>query len=97
MSGVTILAIPVDIYKYGCTFILSIIGVTIICIVTAYITMPVFHGLQITSIYEYLMLRFNRRIRIIASILYSINTILYLPIVVYIPALAFTQGNVPHE
>ncbi|KAL7036978.1 hypothetical protein ACKWTF_009025 [Chironomus riparius] len=52
---------------------------------------PIFHELQITSTYEYLQLRFDRRVRLFGSLMYSLATILWLPIVIYVPALAFNQ------
>ncbi|GJQ68454.1 hypothetical protein Trydic_g17033 [Trypoxylus dichotomus] len=91
ISGITLLAMPADVYKYGSTISVMFIGIVLVCLLTAYISMPVFHELQLTSTYEYLMLRFDTRIRIMASLLYNINIILYLPIVIYGPALAFAQ------
>lgn len=88
------LSIPADVYKYGATVVFLSISHIIGCIVAAYITVPIFHQLQITSTYEYLQLRFNNKIRLMGSILYNINTMLYLPIVIYGPALALSQGKV---
>lgn len=94
ISCIAVLSIPADVYKYGATIIFISISHIIGCLVSAYITVPVFHNLPITSTYEYLKLRFNSTIRIMGSILYNINTMLYLPIVIYGPALALSQGNI---
>lgn len=56
--------------------------------------LPVFYKLQLQSGYEYLKLRFDDRIRNIASTIFVLKTFLYVPIVVYIPALAFNQGTI---
>lgn len=64
-----------------------------VCILTYYVYIPVFYKLQVVSAFEYLMLRFDRKIRLLSSGLYTVNTLLYLPIVVYIPALALAQGK----
>lgn len=55
--------------------------------------MPVFHKLQVTSTYEYLEMRFNAQTRSMASLLFNIAMVLYLPIVIYGPALALAQGK----
>lgn len=93
VSGVTVLSIPADIYKYGSNYAMIFFGIPITCLIAAVITMPVFHKLQITSTYEYLQLRFDTKTRLIASFLYNIAMILYLPIVIYGPALALSQGE----
>jgi hypothetical protein len=43
--------------------------------------------------FQYLQLRFNSSIRIMASVLCTISLLLYIPIVVYVPALALSQGT----
>lgn len=58
-----------------------------------FIYLPVFYKLQLNSSYEYLKIRFDTKIRNMASAIFITNTLLYVPIVVYIPALAFNQGK----
>jgi sodium-coupled monocarboxylate transporter 8/12 len=65
----------------------------ILCVITVYVYLPVFYNLQIVSTYEYLERRFDNRTRLFASFLYAISVLLYLPIVVYIPALAFSAAT----
>lgn len=40
--------------------------------------LSVFHGLKLTSIYEYLELRFDRRTRFFASVLFAAEIVKYL-------------------
>lgn len=63
------------------------------CYVIAELYLPVFYKLQLTSSYEYLALRFDTNIRVLASFIYAVSMLLYMPIVIYIPALAFSQGR----
>lgn len=85
---------PADMYLYGGQFILINVGVILIYFMANYIYLPVFYKIKVISIYEYLELRFDKFVRIIGSTLYTISILLYLPIVIYIPALAFSQGTV---
>ncbi|XP_050685536.1 sodium-coupled monocarboxylate transporter 1-like [Leptidea sinapis] len=91
VSGVTILGTPAEIYNYGAQYWLVIVGVTLSCIIVAAVYLPVFCTLRLSSSYEYLELRFNRHVRAVASILFLLDEVLFLPMVVYVPALAFNQ------
>lgn len=86
------LAIPADIYIYGVTFWLSSFSAIIAAILNCYLYFPVFHKIQVTSTYEYLKLRFDKRVQMLSSFIFATSFVYYLPIVVYIPALAFSQG-----
>ncbi|RVE53316.1 hypothetical protein evm_002149, partial [Chilo suppressalis] len=91
VSGVTILGTPAEIYNYGTQYWLVILGVALSCVVVATVYLPVFCTLRLSSSYEYLELRFNRHVRAVASILFLLDEVLFLPMVVYVPALAFNQ------
>ncbi|XP_052757824.1 sodium-coupled monocarboxylate transporter 1-like [Galleria mellonella] len=91
VSGVTILGTPAEIYNYGTQYWLVVVGVTLSCIVVATVYLPVFCTLRLSSSYEYLELRFNRHVRAVASVLFLLDEVLFLPMVVYVPALAFNQ------
>ncbi|XP_063925702.1 sodium-coupled monocarboxylate transporter 1-like [Zophobas morio] len=92
-SGITLLALPADVYRYGAAYWLGGISMAILCVVTIYVYLPVFFNLQLISTYEYLERRFDNRTRLFASFLYAVSVFLYLPIVVYIPALAFSAAT----
>lgn len=61
--------------------------------VMMFVYLPVFMNLDIKSAYEYLEMRFDRSIRMLASSLFAISLFFYLPIVIYIPALALSAGK----
>lgn len=58
-----------------------------------YIYLPVFHDLQLTSCYTYLEKRFDKNVKLMASMVYTFQSILFIPIVMYVPALALSQGK----
>ncbi|KAF0734737.1 sodium-coupled monocarboxylate transporter 1-like [Aphis craccivora] len=94
ISGITLLGVPSEIYSNGTQYLIVGVVNNIVVIATViYIYLPVFYDLQLTSVYEYLGLRFNSNIRGLSSLIFAINLILYIPVVIYIPALAFNQGR----
>lgn len=93
LSGITLLGVPSEIYLHGTQYAACLLSAVYCSVIIIYIYLPVFYELGISSSYEYLKRRFDGRIRSIASFLYALSTILHVPIVIYIPALAFNQGR----
>ncbi|XP_062855073.1 sodium-coupled monocarboxylate transporter 2 [Trichomycterus rosablanca] len=91
MSAVTVIGTPSDVYRFGATFIIFGIAYTFVVIFTAELYLPVFYRSGITSTYEYLELRFSKPVRVAATLIYIVQTILYAGVVVYAPALALNQ------
>lgn len=93
LSGITLLSVPADVHRYGITYALVIPNMMTVALASYYFFLPVFYKLQVTSVYEYFAIRFNKKVRILASLMYAIHMVLFLPIVIYIPALALGQGT----
>ncbi|NXC44554.1 SC5AC protein, partial [Penelope pileata] len=91
MSAVTVLGTPADVYRYGASFVLFFFAYTFVIIFTSELFLPVFYRSNVTSTYEYLELRFNKILRLAATLIYILQTILYTGIVVYAPSLALNQ------
>uniref|UniRef100_A0A673BG42 Solute carrier family 5 member 8 n=1 Tax=Sphaeramia orbicularis TaxID=375764 RepID=A0A673BG42_9TELE len=91
MSAITVLSNPAEVYRYGASIGFFAISYVLTMIVTSEIFLPVFYRLAITSTYEYLELRFNRATRLLGTMLFIVQTILYTGIVIYAPALALNQ------
>ncbi|XP_046813768.1 sodium-coupled monocarboxylate transporter 2-like [Vespa crabro] len=91
ISGITLLGVPSEVYQYGTQYAACIITSILSCFISAYVFLPVFFKLQLTSTFEYLEVRFSRRVRILCSLLFLISLLMYIPIVIYVPALAFSQ------
>ncbi|KAF5300336.1 hypothetical protein FQA39_LY11193 [Lamprigera yunnana] len=91
ISGVTILGTPAEIYNFGTQYWLIAISIWFSGTIVAFVYLPVFCRLQVNSSYEYLEMRFNREVRMFASILFIMDEIMFLPIVIYVPSLAFNQ------
>lgn len=91
ISGVTVLGTPAEIYNYGTQYWLIVVAIFFMSFVVSYVYLPVFCTLKVGSSYEYLELRFNSHVRTIASIMFVIDELLFLPIIIYVPALAMNQ------
>ncbi|XP_055643089.1 sodium-coupled monocarboxylate transporter 1-like isoform X1 [Toxorhynchites rutilus septentrionalis] len=91
ISGISLLGTSTEIYVYGTQYCYIVFAIVLMGFLMHYIFLPVFHDLQITSAYEYLQLRFDKRMRLLGSILFTLALLLWLPIVIYVPALAFNQ------
>ncbi|XP_055643090.1 sodium-coupled monocarboxylate transporter 1-like isoform X2 [Toxorhynchites rutilus septentrionalis] len=91
ISGISLLGTSTEIYVYGTQYCYIVFAIVLMGFLMHYIFLPVFHDLQITSAYEYLQLRFDKRMRIFGSVLFMVACLLWMPIVIYVPALAFNQ------
>ncbi|XP_018111558.1 sodium-coupled monocarboxylate transporter 1 isoform X1 [Xenopus laevis] len=91
MSAVTVLGTPAEVYRFGAMFSIFAITYPIVMVISSEVFLPVFYRLGITSTYEYLELRFNKFVRLLGTIIFIIQTILYTGIVIYAPALALNQ------
>lgn len=87
----TLLGVPAEMYAYGIQYWATSISGLIIIIVTAHFFLPVFYDLQIVSCFTYLERRFGQRVCSLASGIYTIGIIVHLPLLVYAPAIAFSQ------
>ncbi|PSN44006.1 hypothetical protein C0J52_17230 [Blattella germanica] len=91
ISAVTILGVPSEVYMYGTLMWWICVSSLIAGLLNDFFYLPVFYELRLTSCYEYLDLRFGRSVRLMASLLNSLQVLLYSPIVIYVPALVVSQ------
>ncbi|XP_038220122.1 putative sodium-dependent multivitamin transporter isoform X3 [Zerene cesonia] len=87
MSAITLLGVSAENYYYGMIFVVINLSYGIATPIASHLYLPVFFGLQKTSTYEYLELRFGPKIRMLASLTYTLQMILYNGIVLYAPSI----------
>lgn len=75
ISGIALMGASTETYLYGMQFAYIFLGIIAMGIAMYFIFLPVFQGLQITSVYEYLQMRFDRRIRLLGSVLFTVATV----------------------
>ncbi|CAF0778136.1 unnamed protein product [Adineta ricciae] len=91
ISAITFLGTPVEIYMYGTMFWYQAASWSIASLVAAFVFMPKFRDMYFTSAYEYLEKRFDRNVRLAASMTFSVYMIIFMALVLYAPALALSQ------
>ncbi|KAK2879135.1 hypothetical protein QQF64_010718 [Cirrhinus molitorella] len=87
-SAVAIIGTPAEIYAngtqywfIGCSYILGLL-------IPAHIFIPLFYRLHLTSVYQYLELRFCKAVRICGTVTFIFQMVIYMGVGIYTPALA---------
>ncbi|XP_030566361.1 putative sodium-dependent multivitamin transporter [Drosophila novamexicana] len=88
MSAITLMGVSSESYQFGTLFGAINISYILSTPIAAYIFLPVFYRMRITSVYEYLERRFGHATRLAASIAFTLQMVLYMGIALYAPALA---------
>lgn len=91
ISGISLLGTPTEIYVHGTSYLFICTTVIAVGLILSTVYLPIFHDLKLTSTYEYLEKRFDKKMRLLGSVLFFIGIMTWLPIVIYVPALAFNQ------
>ncbi|XP_052766591.1 sodium-coupled monocarboxylate transporter 1-like [Mya arenaria] len=99
-SAISIMGTSAEIYMYHTMGTYGDIGFIMATIFQAFAIVPLMHPLKLTSSYEYLYLRFeSRAVQLLATVLGMLQTLLYISIVLFTPALALEAGRInkpPH-
>ncbi|KAL1023267.1 hypothetical protein UPYG_G00038480 [Umbra pygmaea] len=93
MSAVQVLGVPAEASIYGFKFLYMCLGQTINSCLTAFLFVPVFYRLGISSTNQYLKMRFGRGMQLLGSIQFIVSTLLFTGIVIYAPALILNQAT----
>ncbi|XP_046397318.1 sodium-coupled monocarboxylate transporter 2-like isoform X2 [Ischnura elegans] len=91
VSGITLLGVPSEVYTYGTQFSALCFATVIAGLFSAIFFIPVFYELHLNTSYEYLGIRFDRKVQVLGSFLFVVTYLLYIPVVIYVPALAINQ------
>ena len=78
MSAITMLGVTQETYTYGTQFVLINIAYLIGTPIAAYVYLPVFFRMQNASAYAYLEKRFGYATRLIGSVAFTLQMILYM-------------------
>lgn len=97
LSGISILGFPTEVYSFG-TLIVEVAAAQLVFIpLFGYIILPIFYNLKLTSVYEYLEMRYQcRYVRWLAMSIFLLEEIMYLGVVLFAPCVALNAVvNIP--
>ncbi|XP_034015229.1 solute carrier family 5 member 6 isoform X2 [Thalassophryne amazonica] len=87
-SAVAIIGVPAEIYVHGtqywfigCAYILGLL-------IPAQVFIPVLYRLRLSSVYQYLELRFSKAVQICGTLTFIFQMVIYMGVCVYTPAFA---------
>ncbi|XP_063917030.1 sodium-coupled monocarboxylate transporter 2-like [Zophobas morio] len=93
ISGVLLLVTVADVYRYGASLWLFMVSYVIMGFLAVFVYLPVFFKMQVTNIYEYLEIRFDKKTRMLAFVFYVLSEILMFPLYAYTAALTFATAT----
>jgi sodium-dependent multivitamin transporter 6 len=85
LSALSYSGIPGEAYYEGYHFLVMPLAVWCALPIMSWVVLPIYHRLQIYSIYEYLELRFDARTRFVSSLFFVVWRLLWLGGVLYAP------------
>lgn len=96
ISAILVLGGPAETYYHNISWIVGMVGLSgipVVCVVF----LPFLYQMRITSVYEYLEMRYDSRaVRRMASLMFVLQTLLYEAVAIYAPALALAAvTNMP--
>ena len=96
ISAITIMGAPSETYVYGSTMCWGLIGDVMGCAFAAFVFIPLYWSLGVTSVNEYIDLRFGKVARLVLTIISIIQALIYNGLVVYGPGrVLIGQGSHP--
>ncbi|XP_039947507.1 sodium-coupled monocarboxylate transporter 1-like isoform X2 [Bactrocera tryoni] len=91
LSALSITSLPAESYSFGINHFFIILSMVFVAPLLCYVITPVFYENNIFNCYEYLEKRYNKRTRQLVTSTFILNAFLLLPVIIFIPALAFAQ------
>ena len=98
ISALTYTGLPGQAYEHGLKTLIIPLSVWIVLPVLVVVVLPIYRGLGLYTLYEYLELRFDARVRLLGSLVFIVWRLLWLGGVIYAPckAVVIASGlNIP--
>jgi SSS family transporter len=90
LSALTFIAIPAKTYATDWVYIFANFMIVAVVPVVIWFFLPYFRKAKITSVYEYLAIRFDKKVKLVGSLTFLLFQAGRLGIVIYIPALVLS-------
>ncbi|KAH9509626.1 Sodium-coupled monocarboxylate transporter 1 [Bulinus truncatus] len=90
LSAIMILGIPAEMYTQGTEYVVTVFGISIGITGATLLFVPLLYPLKLTSVFEYLELRFDsRNVRLAGTCIMILSQIIYMGLASFAPAIAF--------
>ncbi|KAF8763794.1 putative sodium-dependent multivitamin like protein [Argiope bruennichi] len=93
LSAISVIGTPAEVYMFGIHLLFSNIVYPVGVLAASYVCLPVFFKMGACTAYEYLEKRFGKLTRTFTSVVFVLQTMLYMPLVLYAPALALSAAT----
>ncbi len=90
LSALTFIAIPAKAYAENWVYVMNNVMIVAIAPVVTSFYLPYFRKLKLTSVYEYLRIRFNNKVKLLGSLTFVVFQLSRLGVVIYLPALVLS-------
>ncbi len=90
LSALTFIAIPAKAYATDWVYILNNLMIIVVAPIVTMFYLPYFRKLKLTSVYEYLQIRFDTRVKLLGSLTFVLFQLSRLGVVIYLPALVLS-------
>lgn len=87
ISGISYMGLPAEVFSHGLGFMLYVFAYVLVIPVIIYLFLPFYSRVRITTAYEYLETRFDRRVRRFCSGMFIVWRLLWIATVIYVPSL----------
>lgn len=91
VSGTSIIGQSMEVYAYGTHNWIGLVSALIRVLLAHYWFLPVFYELQLTSSFQYLEMRFDKSVKLIASALFVLTGFTIISLTIYVPSLALQE------
>uniref|UniRef100_A0A182YJ60 Uncharacterized protein n=1 Tax=Anopheles stephensi TaxID=30069 RepID=A0A182YJ60_ANOST len=93
ITAIELLGNPAEMFFNGTQFSLIVISMVLVVPVAVKVFYPIYYKLEVTSCYEYLGMRFDKRIRVFGGVLYILQMLFYTSVAVLAPAIALSEAT----
>ncbi|XP_061500171.1 sodium-coupled monocarboxylate transporter 1 [Anopheles gambiae] len=93
ITAIELLGNPAEMFFSGTQFSLIVISMVLVVPVAVKVFYPIYYKLDVTSCYEYLGMRFDKRIRTFGAVLYILQMLFYTSVAVLAPAIALSEAT----
>lgn len=90
LSALTFIAIPAKAYASDWVYIMNNIMIVAVAPIVTLFYLPYFRKLKLTSVYEYLQIRFNTKVKLLGSLTFVVFQLSRLGVVIYLPAMVLS-------